>query len=253
MDSQADRLTLAEADSGDLCGVTAWDAFAGQGGSVESAAEPLGTMAASPVASKHGGDSAQPQSNSIDWVRRAANAARRTLIFITMEGILQVTIDGIIYVSHEDPAWRGDNNFMAMVDLTPFDLGGMIEQVWLRKDEEGCGYEVCCIPFYAYGLALGDVVEKTDSNTAGDLVSKSGHRVLRVFFAEPRPSTDSRSALSTAVESAGLLSEWNGDRHVAIDVTDISAVQSVFDSIHGEIQNRTAFREWNDSKNFRST
>lgn len=163
---------------------------------------------------------------------------------------MQVTIDGVTYVSHEDPAWRNEKNYMAMVDLAPFDLGGMLEQLWLR--EVSGGYEVCCIPFYAYGLALGDVVGKGGSDTVDSLISKSGRRVLRVFFAEPRPVVDSRSALRRAVESGELLSEWNGDRHVAIDVADISAMQPVFDSVQGEIQNGTAFWEWSDSKSFRS-
>lgn len=167
------------------------------------------------------------------------------------EGILQVTIDGVTYVSHEDPAWRCEQNYMAMVDLAPFDLGGMFEQLWLRELDEGGGYEVCCIPFYAYGLALGDVVRRSGADTVDSLISKSGRRALRVFFAEPRPSVDSRSVLRGAVESAGLLSEWNGDRHVAIDVPDISVMQPVFDSVQGEIENGSAFWEWSDSKNFR--
>lgn len=52
------------------------------------------------------------------------------------------------------------------------------------------------------------------------------------------------------MDSANLLSEWNGDRHVAIDVPDISAAQPVFDSVQEEIQHGTAFWEWSDSKNF---
>ncbi|MEV4562080.1 DUF4265 domain-containing protein [Kitasatospora sp. NPDC049285] len=141
---------------------------------------------------------------------------------------------------------------MAMVDLAPFDLSGMLEQLWLRELEEG-EFEVCCIPFYTYGIALGDVVRKGRADLIESLISKSGRRVLRVFFAEPRPSTDSRSALRNAVDSAGLLSEWNGDRQVAIDVPDISTMQPVFDSVQGEIRNGTAFWEWADARGFRST
>lgn len=180
------------------------------------------------------------------------NAARRKYISeLIAEGILQVTIDGVTYVSHEDPVWRREKNYMAMVDLAPFDFGEMLEQLWLREVDGG-GHEVCCIPFYAYGLALGDVVGKSGPDTVDSLTSKSGRRVLRVFFAEPRPSADSQSVLRSAVESAGLLSEWNGDRHVAIDVPDNSVMRPVFDSVQEEIQNGTAFWEWSDSKNFRS-
>jgi hypothetical protein len=165
---------------------------------------------------------------------------------------LQVMIDGVTYVNHENPVWRGGKNYMAMVDLAPFDLKGMLEQLWLREVDEGSGYEICCVPFYVYGLALGDVVNKNESEVVDSVIRKSGRRVLRIYFVEPRPSKDGRSALVGAVESIGLLSEWNGDRHVAIDVVDISVMQPVFDSVEEEIQNGTAFWEWSDSKNFGS-
>ncbi|MEV7860914.1 DUF4265 domain-containing protein [Streptomyces hirsutus] len=139
---------------------------------------------------------------------------------------------------------------MAMVDLAPFGLGGMLEQLWLRKLPEDSGYEVCCIPFYAYGLALGDIVGKSEADTIDRLIGRSGRRVLRVFFVDPRPSGDSRAALRSAVASANLLSEWNGEHHVAIDVPDVSAMQPVFESVQDEIQKGAAFWEWSDSKRF---
>lgn len=140
-----------------------------------------------------------------------------------------------------------------MVDLTPFDLPGMLEQLWLRElDVEG-SFEVCCIPFYAYGLALGDVVGRSESEAVDRLIRQSGRRVLRVLFAEPRPLIDTRSALRRAVESAELLSEWNGDLQIAIDVPDISVMQSVFDCVQEEIESGTAFWEWSDVRSFGST
>ncbi|WP_326674390.1 DUF6193 family natural product biosynthesis protein [Streptomyces sp. NBC_01257] len=39
----------------------------------------------------------------------------------------------------------------------PFDLDGQVEQLWLKAVNDG-SYEVACIPFSAYGIALGDVV-----------------------------------------------------------------------------------------------
>jgi hypothetical protein len=162
---------------------------------------------------------------------------------------LQVAIDGVTYVSHEDPVWRDGESYIAMVDLAPFDLAGMREQIWLREVDGG-GYQLCCIPFYIYGLALGDVVTKDPEDTIDHVVSRSGRRVLRVLFSEPRPTQDSRAALRSAITSAGLLSEWNDDRHVAIDVPDMSAMQPVFDSVYMEIDNGTAFWEWGDAQEF---
>ncbi|MFJ8495930.1 DUF4265 domain-containing protein [Streptomyces sp. NPDC094038] len=169
-----------------------------------------------------------------------------------MEDILQVAIDGITYVSHEEPVWRGGTHFMAMVDLTPFDLPGMLEQLWLREANGEGVYEICCIPFYAYGVALGDVIEKGGSGSVDRVIEKSGRRVLRVLFSEPRPVDDGRLALRRAVDSAGLLSEWNGDSHVAIDVPDESIMQPIYDSVRNEIEGMTAFWEWSDSKIYSS-
>ncbi|MBL7500242.1 DUF4265 domain-containing protein [Frankia sp. CNm7] len=165
---------------------------------------------------------------------------------------MQVTIDGVTYVSHENPSWRGERHHMAMVDLAPFDLGEMLEQLWLREVGEGRRYEICCVPFYAYGLALGDVVGLDESDTVDRLIGRSGRRVLRVLFAESRPVGDSRSALRGAVDSVGLLSEWNGERQVAIDVPDVSVMRPVFDAVQEEIRDGTAFWEWSDAKDFRS-
>ncbi|WP_206308864.1 DUF4265 domain-containing protein [Streptomyces sp. A1136] len=165
---------------------------------------------------------------------------------------MQVTIDGVTYVSHEAPVWRDEKSLMAMLDLAPFDLQGMREQLWLRQVGVEGNYEVCCIPFYAYGLALGDVVQKNESGNIDRLIRKSGRRALRILFAEPRPLSDSRSALRRAVHIAGLLSEWNGDRHVAIDVPNLSAMQPIFDCVQGEIQGGTAFWEWSDAREFNS-
>ncbi|MEW1778717.1 DUF4265 domain-containing protein [Streptomyces sp. NPDC086777] len=175
-----------------------------------------------------------------------------SVYYLAVEGILQVAIDGITYVSHEDPAWRGENHEMAMVDLAPFDLPGMLEQLWLREVNEEGAYEVCCIPFYAYGVALGDVIEKGESGSMDRVIEKSGRRVLRILFSESRPALDSRPMLRRTLDSAGLLNEWNGDRHVAIDVPDDSVMQPIYDSVRNEIEGTTAFWEWNDSKRYTS-
>ncbi|MFK0106415.1 DUF4265 domain-containing protein [Streptomyces sp. NPDC091217] len=159
-------------------------------------------------------------------------------------------IDGITYVSHEEPAWRGSGHYMAMVDLAVFDLPGMREQIWLRETGVAGEYEVCCIPFYAYGMALGDVVGKSAADMIGQSIRKSGRRALRVLFTAPRPLNDSRSALRAALDSVGLLSEWNGDRQVAIDVPDMTVIQPVVDAIQAEILGKTAFWEWSDSKHY---
>ncbi|MFF0382628.1 DUF4265 domain-containing protein [Streptomyces sp. NPDC004286] len=63
----------------------------------------------------------------------------------------------------------------------------MREQLWLREVDEGGVCEDCCIPFYAYGLALGDMVGTDDSHDVDRAIRESGHRAVRVLFPEPNP------------------------------------------------------------------
>ncbi|MET8243118.1 DUF4265 domain-containing protein [Streptomyces sp. NPDC005202] len=156
----------------------------------------------------------------------------------------------ITYITHEDPVGREAENYIAMVDLEPFGFDGMCEQIWLSTRTDG-GYEVACIPFRVYGMALGDVVELRDSRFVERVAGRSGRRVFRVFFVEPRPSDDSRHALKRAVQSGGFLSEWSGDRHVAVDVPESSDPSPLFRAVQHEIDAGTAFWEWGDSEPFR--
>jgi hypothetical protein len=128
-------------------------------------------------------------------------------------------VNEIVYVRHEDPAWRPEQAYVAMVDLAPFGLAGQQEQVWLRPLPGG-EFEVACIPFCVYGLALGDRVALVGERFVGRVVAPSGRRVFRVFFTEPRPPGDAREALRAAVVEGDFLAEWQGERHVAIDVPE---------------------------------
>jgi hypothetical protein len=156
------------------------------------------------------------------------------------------------YLVHEAPAWRPDQGYIAMVDLGPFGFPNLNDQVWLKQLDQA-RYEVRCIPFRVYGIALGDVVELDNGRFIAQVVQASGRRVLRIFFTEPRPAAngdDARRDLIMEVGSAGLLSEWDGDRHVAIDVPPDANMQGVYDWVTREIELRSAFWEWADSKPF---
>ena len=94
--------------------------------------------------------------------------------------------DQTSYINHEDPARRPDRAYMAMADLAPFGSPDTCEQLWL-KPLDGGEYEVCCIPFRAYGIALGDRVGLSARDFVDRVVHHSGRRVLRVLFIDPRP------------------------------------------------------------------
>lgn len=51
-------------------------------------------------------------------------------------------------------SWHA-SNYIAHLDLAPFDLGGQFERVWLH-DLGNDVYALACIPFMSSGVALGD-------------------------------------------------------------------------------------------------
>lgn len=93
-------------------------------------------------------------------------------------------------VSHHHPARRsrGDTS----LPVTPTQSGldsGWIEYLWCKQISENI-FELCCIPFYVYGVALDDKVE-VNSGVGGErlfriqaIVERSGHSTYWVWFGE---------------------------------------------------------------------
>ncbi|MFI6485060.1 DUF4265 domain-containing protein [Nonomuraea sp. NPDC050663] len=160
---------------------------------------------------------------------------------------------GAEYIVHKVPAMAGPQNYIARVNLEPFGFPGSFEQMWLTP-LGGDAYEVACIPFRAYGLALGDIVSiSPDGSEIHAIVRPSGRRVLRLFFRESLESKDLRRVtkkLEKDIEDATLLAEWSGNRHVAIDVPSHAVLESLFSVVAGHVQRGHAFWEWADDESF---
>ena len=58
------------------------------------------------------------------------------------------------FVVHHEPAWQHRSDFIINAML-PED--GRFEELWVRKITDDT-FEICCIPFFLYDVALGDVV-----------------------------------------------------------------------------------------------
>ncbi|MFE5664892.1 DUF4265 domain-containing protein [Streptomyces niveus] len=124
------------------------------------------------------------------------------------------------FVVHEQPVGRTTTNYIARVDLAPFGLGGQVEQLWLSTADDG-SHEVACIPFSAYGMARGDVVLLNEDDYVIEVIRHASHRTLRLLLTPDLPPADLQKAadeIKTGIIAAGLLSEWNGARLVAVDV-----------------------------------
>src|SRR5438874_197376 len=104
------------------------------------------------------------------------------------------SVGGISYIVHESPVWRPENSYMAVVDLAPFGFDNEQEQIWLRPLSED-QFEVCCIPFRVYGMALGDVVRLKRGRFIESVIAPSGRLVFRVKECS-RPQTDLLKAVA---------------------------------------------------------
>jgi hypothetical protein len=130
---------------------------------------------------------------------------------------------------HEAPAWHDRANFIIGVGL---EESGKWEQLWSRRVTE-TRFEVCCIPFLAYDLALGDVVETEPQDGRESMVARvverSGHRTMRVWFVD----TEAAQRLSDGLVAAGALFEWRGpwSRLLALDAEDDAATHTLAEAL----------------------
>ena len=92
-------------------------------------------------------------------------------------------------ITHDFPIWREKANFIIANRLIELDVPINIrwEQIWARQLKENI-FEVCCIPFFSYGLALGDFVNTSQTEgrqyVINKIVEKKGHFTYRIFFLE---------------------------------------------------------------------
>jgi hypothetical protein len=80
------------------------------------------------------------------------------------------------FVLHPEPVWRDRADFVVHAELPEADRPKRFEQLWARQLAER-EFELCCIPFFIYDVALGDVVRTSPSGSANTWsVRWSGHR-----------------------------------------------------------------------------
>lgn len=158
-------------------------------------------------------------------------------------------MDEPIYVVHDDPVHRSISNYIGMVDLDPYGLSGQLEQVWLRSLDQD-QFELCCIPFAAYGLSLGDVVEVTADGIVSKIVRKSGNRTLRFLFKSHQEGDFQR--VTELLSNDNILFEGRGRRQVSVNLTKESQAAEVIEFIGELVVSGRAFWEWNDVLPFSS-
>ncbi len=94
------------------------------------------------------------------------------------------------------------------------------EQLWARK-VTGNRFEVCCIPFFAYDLALGDIVatgaEPETANIVQRVVEASNRYTFRAWFAGAPDPNAARMQLTALLARRGHLYEFYSAGLMSID------------------------------------
>ncbi|MFD6388636.1 DUF4265 domain-containing protein [Nocardia sp. NPDC060259] len=142
-----------------------------------------------------------------------------------------------------------------MANLEPYGFPSSLEQLWLTSRGEDT-FEVACIPFRVYGLALGDRVGLDPAGQqVTELLEKSGHRVFRVLLLptlSDNEATQLHGAIDDATARCRLISEWSGDRHIAIDLPPGSNIDIVWALIKDAADDGRIAWEWGDVEQFQA-
>lgn len=118
-----------------------------------------------------------------------------------------------------------EQHVKVLLDIERDDGRFEVESVWAVP--ENGGYRLDNIPFYARGLAFGDIVSATP-DTDGllrctGLVTASGHSTIRLWFSDSNDVHSVRNEL----RAMGCDSEQDISRLVAVDVPPVVPYEEV--------------------------
>jgi hypothetical protein len=133
------------------------------------------------------------------------------------------------FVVHQDPVWREHSNFVINAYLPETDQTREFEQLFARQISDD-RFELCCIPFFLFDMALGDIVRTAPTGGRQYVVTEvetpSGRYVFRAWFGE---SSYPRTEIEETLKAMGCLVEWSSRNLLAVDATDDAHAQTVAD------------------------
>lgn len=119
---------------------------------------------------------------------------------------------------HLNPVWRSRANCLVSAPIEGGNGAQRWEQLWARQRSLS-EFEVCCIPFFAPHIDLGDRVQ---TRAEGDhayvvtrVLSKSGRFTFRAWFT--RMPADLCDTLVDRLQRRGCLLEWHSPELLGID------------------------------------
>lgn len=134
--------------------------------------------------------------------------------------------------THSNPITRSDPSFLVRVPVDDVSPPGAWEQLWTRRLGVG-EYELTCIPFFAYGMALGDVLQVDEEQ--GHLVTgvrrTLGNGVLRIAVLDKNDVQWVHAQLHDLLGRLEYLHEWSAPGYVAIHLEAGSDHAALFDGV----------------------
>lgn len=128
---------------------------------------------------------------------------------------------------HSEPIWRNKANFIFAAYLGSKGGRNEWEQLWGEKNAGGT-VKVCCIPFFARNVSLGDEVSIDDELVLKSVVTPSGQTTFRVWFGD---SLSNRDEIIKKIEEMNALMEWSSANLLAISIQE-SYAQQLADYLH---------------------
>lgn len=127
--------------------------------------------------------------------------------------------------AHSAPVWRSKADFLIHADLSEAGMAGRWEQLWASR-VGGNRFEVCCLPFFTYGMALGDTVETQlrpeDQHIVSKVVQKSGRQLLRAALSKQEDLDTLHEAIHRKLVEMGCLHEWHASGYLSVDISSQS-------------------------------
>lgn len=124
---------------------------------------------------------------------------------------------------HTDPVWRERSDFVIAAEVSGGDIA--TEQLFARQVGPD-RFELCCIPFFLYDFALGDVVETDATYMVRRVIEPSGRFVFRVWFGD---TVHPRDEIAEQLAGLGALLEWSSVNLLAVDAEDREHAQKIAD------------------------
>lgn len=120
--------------------------------------------------------------------------------------------------THENPVGNTEANFLIFADLSQWGIDGW-EQLWAKRTGEDT-FTLCCIPYFTYGIALGDTVRAATAKgrdyVISDVCTKGGRRVVRLWL--KNATEDGKDRVDALVREHSLFHEMSSVNLMAIDI-----------------------------------